>query len=53
MSSWSNRKPCNNCGETHGTMVKCNNCGTLGCHRCIGAITTSCKICKKRDKVKV
>ena len=37
MGDWSRQKTCKNCGNHQGAMVKCSNCGTLGCHKCVGA----------------
>jgi hypothetical protein len=55
MASWLQSNPCKNCGNTNGVMLKCKNCGTLGCGNCVGHLTKShCKVCKKTtEKIKV
>lgn len=55
MASWTSSNPCKNCGRKSGSMVKCTNCGTLGCAICIGQVSKSlCKVCKKTTiKVRV
>jgi hypothetical protein len=50
MGNWSKKDPCKNCGKEHGIMVKCENCGTLGCPPCVGISSTNpnrCNVCKK------
>lgn len=52
MGNWNNSNPCKNCGRKSGSMLKCTNCGTLGCNNgnCgIGQVAKSshCKICNK------
>ena len=47
MANWAKGK-CGNCGFGSNTMLKCDNCGTLGCHACVGAAPKSiCKTCRK------
>lgn len=55
MGSWSSSNPCKNCGKKSGIMIKCTNCGSLGCPSCIGAPGKGmCRVCKKTvDRVKV
>lgn len=58
MGNWSQINPCKNCGsKTPTPMLKCTNCGTLGCYltTCVGqAPKGRCGVCKKTtDKVKV
>jgi hypothetical protein len=59
MTTCSTSTPCRNCGNTAGgsnVWVKCSNCGTLGCDKCIGQHNTTgtCKVCKKKaERVKV
>ncbi len=53
MGTWTSKNPCKNCGKTGRPMVKCTNCGTLGCTYCVGqpANRTTCKVCKKSTKI--
>jgi hypothetical protein len=53
MGTWNRNNPCKNCGNTNGQMVKCGNCGTLGCYKCVEQPGGSrvCKVCKKRAKI--
>jgi len=55
MGSWTSSNPCPRCGAKFGAMVRCENCGTLGCPKCVGTPGKStCKVCKKiTKKVKV
>ena len=58
MGNWSHSNPCKNCGKTGGLMVKCSNCGTLGCSinfKCVGGTGRGhCGVCKKNvDRIKV
>ena len=58
MSNYSSNDPCPNCGKTHGSKYKCDNCGTLGCnnHSCVGSNPSGsyCIICKKTtEKTKI
>jgi len=47
MANWPNTK-CGNCGHTVNTMLKCDNCGTIGCYACVGNTPKShCKVCQK------
>jgi hypothetical protein len=54
MTSWKGAK-CGNCGKAASTMLKCKNCGTLGCKICVGSSGKSyCKTCRKTtEKLKV
>ena len=55
MGTWTPSKPCKNCGRKGGVMIRCTNCGTLGCQMCVGpAGRSACKVCKKTtQKVRV
>ena len=55
MGSWTSSNPCKNCGKKSGIMVKCSNCGTLGCPLCVRSPGKgACKLCKKvTDVIKV
>ena len=55
MGMWGPSKPCANCGTaTSLQMVKCSNCGTLGCPRCVGSPSKKalCKVCRKYAEIK-
>ncbi len=48
MGSWTSSNPCKTCNNKAGFMIKCSNCGSLGCMKCIGGPGKgTCKICKK------
>lgn len=49
MGIWSNYTPCPTCKSNFGIMLKCSECGTVGCSRCLGGGEGKgqCKICKK------
>ena len=53
MGNWTSSNPCKNCGKKYGYMVKCTNCGTLGCPSCVGnpGKKAHCKICKKSVEI--
>ena len=56
MATCSTTTPCKNCGNTAGgsnVWVKCDNCGTLGCTKCVGQASAKghCKVCKKTTKI--
>ena len=55
LASWTSSNPCKTCGSKPGTMIKCTNCGTLGCAKCVGGPGRGvCKVCKKSvDRVRV
>lgn len=55
MGTWNPNNPCKSCGNKSGVMVRCANCSTLGCFKCVGSPGKShCKVCRKfADKVKV
>lgn len=55
MPLWTSQKPCKNCGNKAGTMIRCTNCQTVGCERCVGLFPKgNCPICKKTTtKVKI
>ncbi|MBF0473493.1 MAG: hypothetical protein HQK91_14810 [Nitrospirae bacterium] len=54
MTTWPN-STCKNCGKKSTWMVKCTNCGTLGCINCVGGLGKGmCHTCKKiAEKIKV
>lgn len=53
MATWNKKEPCPNCGGTAGLKLKCENCGTLGCSKCVGSFSRStCTICKKTSEKK-
>jgi len=46
--SWTSSKPCPKCGAKSAIAIKCPNCGTLGCTKCVGGPGhTQCKVCGK------
>jgi len=49
MAYWNTQRPCVTCGATIGEQVRCANCGTLGCYKCVGTVSkaTYCKVCRK------
>lgn len=48
MASWTAKEPCITCKATGGQRLRCKNCGTVGCPKCLGTSGMStCKICKK------
>ncbi len=55
MASWTANNPCKTCGGKSGFMIKCGNCGTLGCVKCVGGPGRGlCKVCKKSsDRMRV
>jgi len=47
MTNWPKGK-CGNCGFSVNTKLKCDRCGTIGCHACVGNTPKGfCKTCKK------
>jgi hypothetical protein len=52
-TSWNKQRPCVTCGATSGNQIRCTNCGTLGCQKCVGQVGYSqCKVCRKNVEKK-
>jgi hypothetical protein len=52
MALWTSNDSCS-CGTKSGLKLKCENCGTIGCSKCVGATNDTksmCKTCKKMTK---
>ena len=52
MPNYNSNKPCSNCRRKQGVMLRCDNCATLGCQSCLEVVNMTCKVCKKRGKVR-
>lgn len=53
MASWTAREPCVTCKSTNGQRLRCENCGTVGCAKCLGSSGVgTCKVCKKSARKK-
>jgi len=54
MALWTKDRPCVTCGATGSELVRCTNCGTLGCYKCVGSPgkVVWCKVCRKNTEIK-